>query len=175
VPLVEEHIAIAVEPQLTWDYLADPGHLPVWDSAIEHAEQVEEATIGPGIRWRGRARLLGRRIPWETEFVECEPPHRRVQRSTTGPLPFVLVITMEAVEVGTQLTYRVEAEPGLGGLFGRIADPFVARVMARSLRASLQTLKGLLEGEDHHMHDPDATDAGAAPHPTAESRPHRLS
>jgi hypothetical protein len=33
------------------------------------------------------------------------------------------------------------------GVFGRIADSFVTRVSARSLRASLQTLKGLIEGD----------------------------
>lgn len=147
-PVLEEQVTICADPQRTWDYLADPAHQPVWESAIAHSEQLGAGPIATGIRWRGEARLLGRRIPWESEFVECEPPYRRVQRSTGGPLPFVLIMTLEPVGDGTRLTYRSETDPGLGGVFGRIADPFVTRVAARSLRASLQTLKRLIEGED---------------------------
>lgn len=146
-PVVEEQVTICADPQVTWDYLAEPAHLQVWDSVIDHAEQIEDGTVAKGVHWRGVARLLGRRIPWETEFVECESPSRRVQRTTGGPMTFVLIITLEPVAEGTLLNYRVESEAGLGGVFGRIADPFVARVSARSLRASLQTLKGLVEGE----------------------------
>lgn len=146
-PIVEEQVTIGAEPQRAWDYLADPAHLPVWDSALEDAEQVGDGPAGAGTRWRGTARFLGRRIPWETAFAEWEPPHRRVQRTTDGPLRFVLTMTLEPADGGTRLTYRSEIEPGLGGVFGRIAEPFVARAIARTVRANLQTLKGLVEGQ----------------------------
>jgi carbon monoxide dehydrogenase subunit G len=147
-PLIEEQVTIDVDLRRAWDYLADPAHLPVWESALEDAEQVGTGPPGTGTRWRGTARYLGRRIPWETEFAEWAPPHHRVQRTTGGPLRFVLTMNLEAADrAGTRLTYRSEIEPGLGGVFGRIAEPFVVRALARTLRANLQTLKGLVEGE----------------------------
>lgn len=180
-PVVEEQVTICADPQRTWDYLADPANLQVWDSVIDTAEQVEDGAVEPGIHWRGVAKLLGRRIPWETEFVEYQAPSRRVQRTTDGPMSFVLIITLEPVDEGTLLNYRVESEAGLGGVFGRIADSFVARASARSLRASLQTLKGLIEGADEQAPGTDVARPGryrdaTAPQPVGPTldrpRPH---
>lgn len=45
---------------------------------------------------------------------------------------------------GTKLTYRIDAESGLEGVFGRLADPFIEKARARTGRANLETLAELL-------------------------------
>ncbi|MHA7292186.1 hypothetical protein ACX80V_21510 [Arthrobacter sp. MDT3-24] len=51
----------------------------------------------------------------------------------------------EPVDGGTHLTYRLEAESGLGGVFGKMADSVIQRARARTVRANLETLAELLE------------------------------
>jgi hypothetical protein len=43
----------------------------------------------------------------------------------------------------------VDADPGLGGVFGRLADPLVERAQGRTVRNNLETLAEILtEHED---------------------------
>jgi hypothetical protein len=53
----------------------------------------------------------------------------------------------EVAEVpdGTLLRYRLAAESGLGGAFGRAMEPIVERAQAKVVSANLQTLTRLLE------------------------------
>ncbi len=48
-------------------------------------------------------------------------------------------------EGGTQIELNVEADPGLGGLFGKLADPLVAQMARRGLQADMANLKDLCE------------------------------
>ena len=53
----------------------------------------------------------------------------------------------ELVELpnGTRVSLTIDAESGLGGLFGRMADSVVAGMARRNLQADLTNLKDLLE------------------------------
>jgi hypothetical protein len=55
-----------------------------------------------------------------------------------------VTIMLEPADGGTRFSYRVDAASGLGGVFGRLADPIVERAQARTVRANLETLAELL-------------------------------
>ena len=59
-------------------------------------------------------------------------------------MQFTVSNTLEPEGDGTRFTYRVEAESGLGGVFGRLADPLVEKAQRRTVRANLDTLAELL-------------------------------
>ena len=61
-----------------------------------------------------------------------------------GQIHFVVTNVLEPVDGGTRLTYRVDTGSGLGGVFGRLAEPFIEIAQTRTLRANLETLAGLL-------------------------------
>ena len=136
-PVVEESVVIARPPEEVFDYLAQADNLPVWDSSIVQAEQV-------GTRWRGASKILGRRFEWTTELTEFDRPRRSSSRSIEGKLQFTVTLLLAPADDGTRFTYRVDAASGLGGVFGRLADPFVERAQARTVRANLETLAELL-------------------------------
>jgi uncharacterized membrane protein len=143
-PVVEESVVISRPPEEVFDYLAQANNLPVWDSSIVQAEQVGAGPVGVATRWRGTSKILGRRFEWTTELTEFDRPRHSLSRSVEGKLQFTVTILLEPADGGTRFTYRVDAASGLGGIFGRLADPFVERAQARTVRANLETLAELL-------------------------------
>jgi carbon monoxide dehydrogenase subunit G len=93
---------------------------------------------------RGTSKILGRRFEWATEITEFDRPRRSSSRSVEGKLQFTVTVLVEPADGGARLTYRVDAASGLGGIFGRLADPIVERAQARTVRANLETLAELL-------------------------------
>jgi uncharacterized membrane protein len=144
VPIVEESVFIARPPQEVFDYVSTAQNLPVWDSSIMAAEQVDPGPLRVGSRWRGVSKILGRRFDWTTELVEFEPPERTLSRAVEGKLHFQVTNTFQAERDGTRFIYKVDAESGLGGIFGRVADPIVEKAQRRTVRANLDTLAELL-------------------------------
>jgi uncharacterized protein YndB with AHSA1/START domain len=149
--VVEESIVIPRTPREVFDYVVDARHLPHWDNSIVEAEPEGPEEPRVGARVAGVSKILGRRFPWITEFTEYDPPQRVVYRSVGGPLRFTITERFEPEDGGssTRFTWRVDADPGLGGVFGRLADPFVERAQARTVRNNLETLTEILtEHED---------------------------
>lgn len=146
-PTVEESITIQRSPDDVWAFVAKTENLPVIESQMTHIEQLTEGEVGLGTRWKGATNVLGRKLDWVTEMVEFEPPRRSKTRSVEGKLPFEVTFTLTPSGDGTELTYRLEAESGLGGVFGRLGDPLVERAQARTVRTNLANLKELLEAD----------------------------
>lgn len=61
------------------------------------------------------------------------------------PAGEVFDFLMLAENVGTTLRYRLTAESGLGGAFGRTMEPIVQRALANVVRADFGKLGSLLE------------------------------
>ncbi|MEO5709966.1 MAG: SRPBCC family protein [Nocardioidaceae bacterium] len=148
-PVVEEDVFIARPPEEVFDFIATAENLPVWDSSTLEAEQISPGPVEVGTRWTGVSKILGRRFDWTTEIVELEYPTRTKTRAVEGNLRFEVTNTFEAQEGGTHYTYKVEADPGLGGVFGRLADTLVEKVQGRTVRANLDTLAELLTQPRH--------------------------
>lgn len=147
-PIIEESVFIASSPQEVFDYLDAVENLPVWDSSIMEAEQLDSGPVRVGTRWRGVSKILGRRFEWTTEVTDCEAPTRLSSRAVEGKLRFTVTNTLRSENGGTRFSYRVDAESGLGGVFGRLADPIVEKAQRRTVRANLDTLAELLTHSD---------------------------
>ncbi|MDJ0355281.1 SRPBCC family protein [Paenarthrobacter sp. PH39-S1] len=143
-PVIEESVFIARPQQEVFDYIAATKNIPVWDSSVAQATQIGSDPMGMGVRSSGTSKIMGRSFEWTTEVTEFEAPRRVVNRSVEGKLSFTVTNSFEAVEGGTRFTYRIDAASGLGGVFGRLADPFVQRAQARTVRANLESLAELL-------------------------------
>lgn len=148
-PVVEESVVIARAPHEVFDFLNTAENLPVWDSSVIEAEQLGAAPFGVGTRWRGVTKILGRRFGWMVEVTEFQPPTRVSSRAVEGTLRFTVTNSLQPEDAGTRFTHRVEAASGLGGIFGRLADPIVEKAHRRTVRANLDTLAELLEKDPH--------------------------
>ena len=83
---------------------------------------------------------MGRHFDWTVEVTEFDPPRRMVSRSVEGKLDFAVTFTLEPADGGTRVTQRIDAASGLGGIFGKLADPLAERAQGRTVRANLETL-----------------------------------
>ena len=120
-------------------------NLPRWDSSMLECAQVGDGAVTVGTRYRGASKILGRRIEWTTEVVEFVPGVRAASQSVEGPLTFRVSYELSAAPAGTTLRYRLAAESGLGGAFGRAMEPIVQRAQAKVVRTNLGTLASLLK------------------------------
>jgi carbon monoxide dehydrogenase subunit G len=139
-PVVEESVVIDRPPQEVFDFLSKFDNTAVYDSSVTTSEQVGPGPVGMGTRGRGTSKIMGRRFDWTVEVVEFDPPRRMVSRSVEGKLNFTVTFTLEPADGGTRVTQRIDADSGLGGIFGKIADPLVERAQGRTVRANLETL-----------------------------------
>jgi len=143
-PVIEESVFIARPPQDVFDFIVESQNLPVWDVSIVKAEQVGTGPVGLGTRNRGTSKIMGKHFDWTTETTEFKPPTKVINTSVEGKIKFTVTNVLEAAPGGTMFTYRIDAESGLGGVFGRLADPFIEKAQARTVRANLETLAELV-------------------------------
>jgi uncharacterized protein YndB with AHSA1/START domain len=144
-PVVEESVVIARPPQEVFDFLSKFENIAVFDSSVTSSGQVNDGPVGKGSRGRGTSKVMGRSFDWVIEYAEFDPPQRIVSRSVEGKFDFTVTLTMEPADGGTRLTQRIDAASGLGGVFGKLADPLVERAQGRTVRANLETLAEYLE------------------------------
>ena len=89
------------------------------------AEQIGRGEPGLGTRTKGVSKLLGKRLDWTSEVTAFEPDALATYSTVGGKLKFSATSRLEPVDGGTRFTYRVEAESGLAGVFGKMSDPLV--------------------------------------------------
>ena len=144
-PVIDETVVIARPAEEVFDFLALAEYLPRWDSSVLECVQVGSGPVTVGTRYRGASRIVGRRIEWTTEVTEFVPGVRVTSRSVEGPLTFTVSYEVSSCPAGTTLRYRLAAESGLGGAFGRAMEPIVQRAQTKVVRANLDKLVRLLE------------------------------
>ena len=144
-PVIDETVVIARPAGEVLDFLALAENLPRWDSSILECVQVGTGAVTVGTRVRGASTIVGRRIEWTTEVTEFVPGARMASRSVEGPLTFTVSYEVSASPAGTTLRYRLSAQSGLGGAFGRALEPIIERAQTKVVRANLSQLATLLE------------------------------
>jgi len=152
-PVVEETVYIARPPQEVFNFLSKSENISVWDSSVVHAEPIGTEPVGLGTRAKGTSKIVGRKFDWTTEVTEFQPPSRFVSKSVEGKLDFTVSNGLAPEGDGTRLNYRIDAASGLGGVFGKLADRFVEKAQARTVRANLETLAELLAEHPEYGRD----------------------
>ena len=144
-PVIDQSVVIARPPAEVFDFLAHAENLPLWDSSMLECVQVGSGPVGVGTRYQGASKILGRRLEWTTEVTDFQPGRRSASRSVEGPLTFQVSYEVAPDGAGTNLRYRIEADAGLGGAFGRAMEPIVQKAQGKVVAANLAKLAGLLE------------------------------
>lgn len=140
----EASVVVPRPISVVWDYCADADNLAIFAPGTVEARQLTEGSVDKGTMWAGHTRFLGPTMTWTGEFVEVELNRRLVFASMEAPFVFTTTSKFEEVEGGTRFTYRMDTEPGLGGIFGKLAEPVVVKAYTRALRTSLENLVDVL-------------------------------
>lgn len=141
---VEETVAIEDTRENVWDYVTDPDRFTTWNSLVADFDADWEDEPSVGDTYRLVQNFLGRRMDVSVEVVDVEPGKSFTSKSVEAPFPVTNTISCEDRNGGTLVTFHAET-PGLGGFFGKMSDPIVAKMFGRSMRANLQNLKTLVE------------------------------
>lgn len=157
---LEESVVIDRTPSEVWSYITDPANDRRWMSNVLEFEADWQDEPQVGDHSRRVARVAGRRCEFTAEVTEVDPGTRFSWKSLEAPFPFQNGFRLESAGAGTRVTFWGET-PGMGGFFGRLADPVVARMFARDIRSNLRRLQGLLESPHGGGHK--GSEAAGAP------------
>ena len=146
-PTIEESIVIAAPADKVFGFLADGRNAPVFDSSCIRCEPEGDGVPAAGSRWKGATKVLGREFEWTSEYTEFEPDRLVAIESVESKVPFRIRTEVTPEGDGTRVNYRLEADSGLGGFFGRLADPLVVKAQTRTVKANLESLKDLMEND----------------------------
>jgi uncharacterized membrane protein len=144
-PVIEESVTIDRPLADVFRYLSDGNNASVYDGSVVLSSQIGEGETAVGTQWRGATKILGRDFGWVSECIQFTQDRSMTIRAIQGRLQFEIQMVFFPEGAGTRLDYRLSVASGLGGLFGRVAEPLVIRVQTRTTTASLVTLKDLLE------------------------------
>ena len=147
-PTIEESIVIAAPADKVFGFMADGSNAPVFDSSCIRCE--------PERRRRPRRSARGGRARPRSWAASSSGPPSTPSSSPTGwstiksvesKLPFQIRTELTPEGDGVRVNYRLEADSGLGGVFGRLADPLVVKAQTRTVKANLASLKDLMESD----------------------------
>lgn len=144
-PRVEVSVAINRDVGDVFAFLSQMENMAIWEpDTIAHL-QTSEGPMDVGTMTRWQMRFLGRSMTWTHVVSEFEPNRKITLKSTSGPFRFDAQLSCAPTEAGTEVTWLGEAERGLGGIFGRLAEPLVVAIFRRQQLGHLRQLKDLLE------------------------------
>jgi uncharacterized membrane protein len=150
---VEESIIINRSPDDVFAFLTARNNDPVWMAAVIESEWLDLAardTVAPmrvGRRGRMVMKNVGRRQEYVDEVTDYQPGRRIAHRTVEGPIQLNTACLTEPAGDGCRATVVGETDNFIGGPFGKLANPIVARLVSRGFRADLAKLKDLLEAE----------------------------
>lgn len=144
--MAEYRITVHIDrkPDEVFAALIDPAIQTVWQSGLQEFSADWQDPPEVGDRVRGVVKVAGKRIRWEVETTEVQRPSRIAFRSVEAPFSYEMAYVLVERDGATELS--LEGRSGsLGGFFGKLADPVVARMYERDMESNLRNLKALLQ------------------------------
>lgn len=143
-PRIEESIVIDRSPEDVFAFVTDAANDTKWQSDVVESEWLDDEETGPGRRMRGVNRFLGKKLEFVGEITTWDPPKQAAFKTVEGPFNYEGEYRVEPQDGGCRVTLTGEAE-SLGGVFGKLSDPIVAKMYGRQVRADLGNLKDIME------------------------------
>src|SRR5438876_8211747 len=103
-PRVERSAAIAVEPAVAFDFVADPRNALRWMHGFTRFEPEDPGHVGVGTRVKAGGTVMGIPITTTLEVVELERPRRLVSR-TSGRLKSLSTWLFAPEGAGTRVSF----------------------------------------------------------------------
>jgi uncharacterized membrane protein len=139
---VEHSIIINKPVEEVYAYVNDPENSATWQGGVESVEY-SDATQQVGTKFVEVRKFMGREMKTKLEITALEENKKYAAKTLSGPVPYEVTVTFDAVDGGTKMTTRVEGEPG--GFF-KLAEGAVTKQLANSLEEDGAHLKSILEG-----------------------------
>jgi carbon monoxide dehydrogenase subunit G len=125
-----------------FSFVSDFANDAKWQSGVVRSEQTSAGPLGKGTTGQTVQKFMGRELKNDLLVTTFEPPKRFGAKTTSGPVQFEVMCTLEEMGGGTHMTVHMEGEPG--GFF-KVAEGMVKNELNKSLDTDLAKLKQMLE------------------------------
>lgn len=140
----ESQVAVAADPQVVYDYLADASRWPEWAPAILECHVSDGGPMRAGVRLDQRARgRFGSSRPRTLEVVAAESPRRLAFAGTMGSRPMQWGFDFAPRAGGTGVTLWLEAE--LHGLMRIVTGGALRRMVHMVNQRELVAIRSAVE------------------------------
>ena len=123
-------------------FVANPGNMSKWNSAVVSLEQVTPGAVGVGTKFKSVGEMMGRRIEGEMEITAYEPESKCGFQINAGPMQVNITLSFKTVGTGTKINLNAQGNPG--GLF-KLAEGVLAGRVKSMMEENLARLKTVLE------------------------------
>ena len=123
-------------------FVADPGNMSKWNSAVVSLEQIAPGKVGVGTKFMSIGEMMGRRIEGEMQITAYEPDTKCGFQVTAGPMQVNITLSFKTVGTGTKINLNAQGNPG--GLF-KLAEGVLAGQVKSMMEGNLARLKTILE------------------------------
>jgi len=137
---VENSVTINRPLEVVFQYVTDADSSAKWQNGVEAVEYEGEQKVGS--QYTEVRKFMGREMRTTLEITAMETNQLWAAKTLSGPVPYHVHVTFEAVPEGAKMTTVVEAEPK--GFF-KLAESAVKKQLENSMEEDNQTLKALLE------------------------------
>ena len=139
---VEKSVHIDKPAADVFSFMSDFANDAKWQSGIVHSGQTSQGPMGVGATGQTVQKFMGREIKNDLQVTTFEPPKRFGAKTTSGPVQFEVMCTLEEMGGGTHMTVHMQGEPG--GFF-KVAEGMVKNELNKTLAGDLAKLKQILE------------------------------
>lgn len=123
-------------------FVANPGNMSKWNSAVVSLEQVTPGAVGVGTKFKSVGEMMGRRIEGEMQITAYEPETKCGFQINAGPMQVNITLAFKTVGTGTKINLNAQGNPG--GLF-KLAEGVLAGRVKSMMEENLARLKSVLE------------------------------
>jgi carbon monoxide dehydrogenase subunit G len=137
----EYNFNLPVPPAQAFAYMCNPANDAEWQSSCVSAELRD---IRPGLasRYAIVFSFLGRKMSFQAEITEYDPPSRYAFRVHEGPFHYDGQYLFEPRGRGTHVHWRFDADPK--GFFGIVPATLLRKVLVTQVEKDVVTLSGIL-------------------------------
>jgi uncharacterized membrane protein len=149
---LETKVAIKRPAEEVFHFVADQTNAPRWQKDLHEVRRVTDGPPGPGSEHEFIRVFAGRRIASRNRFVDFRPGQYVAFEIPIGWITGRASYLVEPGRSGhsvltTRMQFRVRG-------VGRVAEPILAKLLARDSRRDEARLKELLEGEARGPQEP---------------------
>lgn len=114
-----------------------------WQSDLVRSEKTSGGPTAVGTTGLYVQKLMGKEVKNEVVVTEFDPPKRFGMKTTSGPVQFEAIASLEDMGGGTHVTMNAKGEPG--GFF-KVAEGLLQKELEKTFEKDLAKLKQILEG-----------------------------
>ncbi|MCZ4581028.1 SRPBCC family protein [Gordonia amicalis] len=143
----ESNASVVVKQPLekVWEFTTDPENAASYFPGTVELTSLSDGPVAVGTQWKGKTALLGRTMDWRGEYTRVDTQKGTEFKTIESPFKFSIHTDLEDTADGVRMSVRVDSASGLGGVFGKMADPIVTRIYQRSLTASIESIPDLMD------------------------------